>query len=197
MKRRPLLILLAVVATLGAIGATGVGIGWALVCRGNRCPSLEQLEKYQPRQTSRLYAADGRFIAEIGLERRTLMKLDQIPKHVQQAFVITEDKRFYDHGGIDFSRIFGAMLANVRNRGISQGFSTITMQLARNLFPENLKAREKTLTRKLREAKVARAIEAKYSKDRILELYLNQIYLGNGAYGVESVSYTHLRAHET
>ena len=189
MKRRPLFIFLAVVAVLGALGVTGLGIGWAMVCSGNKCPSLEQLEKYQPRQTSRLYAADGRFIAEIGLERRTLVKLDQIPKHVQQAFVITEDKRFYHHGGIDFSRIFGAVLANVRNRGISQGFSTITMQLARNLFPENLKAREKTLTRKLREAKVARAIEAKYSKDRILELYLNQIYLGNGAYGVESAAH--------
>ncbi|NBW66068.1 hypothetical protein EBR44_09945, partial [bacterium] len=189
MKRRPLFIFLAVVAVLGALGVTGLGIGWAMVCSGNKCPSLEQLEKYQPRQTSRLYAADGRFIAEIGLERRTLVKLDQIPKHVQQAFVITEDKRFYSHGGIDFSRIFGAVLANVRNRGISQGFSTITMQLARNLFPENLKAREKTLTRKLREAKVARAIEAKYSKDRILELYLNQIYLGNGAYGVESAAH--------
>ena len=189
MKRRPLLLFLALVAAVGAIGVTGVGIGWAVVCGGTKCPSLEQLEKYQPRQTSRLYAADGRFIAEIGLERRTLVKLEQIPKHVQQAFVITEDKRFYDHGGIDFFRIFGAVLANVRNRGISQGFSTITMQLARNLFPENLKAREKTITRKLREAKVARAIEAKYSKDRILELYLNQIYLGNGAYGVESAAH--------
>src|ERR1039458_9944910 len=158
------------------------------VCHGNSCPSLAGLEKYQPRQTSRLYAADGRLIAAIGTERRTLATLDQIPKQVQDAFVIVEDKRFYSHGGIDFLRIFGAGFANLRAGGIAQGFSTITMQLARNLFPERLNAREKTLGRKLREAKVARAIEAKYTKDRILELYLNQIYLGNGAFGVETAS---------
>ena len=189
MKRRPLLIVLAVVAVLATFGGIAAGVAWALVCRNDSCPALAGLEQYQPRQTSRLYAADGRFVAEIGLERRTLIRLDQIPKHVQQAFVITEDKRFYSHGGIDFGRIVGAGFANLRARGIAQGFSTITMQLARNLFPERLKAREKTLTRKLREAKVARAIEAKYSKDRILELYLNQIYLGNGAYGVETASH--------
>ena len=187
-RRRPLLLALAVVAALGVAGLVAAGIGWTLVCRGTTCPSLAGLEQYQPRQTSRIYAADGRFIAELGLERRTLVKLDQIPRQVQQAFIITEDKRFYAHGGIDFYRIFGASLANLRAAGIAQGFSTITMQLARNLFPERLNAREKTLTRKLREAKVARAIEAKYSKDRILELYLNQIYLGNGAYGIETAS---------
>jgi penicillin-binding protein 1A len=188
MKRRPLLIVAATAAALAALGAVAAGVSWGLVCSGDSCPSLAGLEQYQPRQTSRLYAADGRFIAEIGLERRTLIRLDQIPAQVQQAFVLTEDKRFYSHGGIDFARIIGAGLANMRARGIAQGFSTITMQLARNLFPERLNAREKTITRKLREAKVAREIEARYSKDRILELYLNQIYLGNGAYGVETAS---------
>jgi penicillin-binding protein 1A len=188
LKNRKVVIALAVVAVLAVAGLLVAAGSWAYVCRGTVCPSLAGLEQYQPRQTSRLYAADGRFIAEIGLERRTLVKLDQIPKQVQQAFIITEDKRFYSHGGIDWLRIFGASFANLRARGIAQGFSTITMQLARNLFPENLRAREKTLTRKLREAHVARAIEAKYSKDRILELYLNQIYLGNGAYGVETAS---------
>ena len=187
-SRRPLLIALAILAGVALIGLVGAGIGWSLVCRGTVCPSLTSLEQYQPRQTSRIYAADGRFVAEIGLERRTLIKLEQIPRVVEQAFVITEDKRFYSHGGIDFYRIFGASLANLRAAGIAQGFSTITMQLARNLFPERLNAREKTIMRKLREAKVSRDIEAKYSKNRILELYLNQIYLGNGAYGVESAS---------
>ena len=188
MRRRPLHIVLAVLAALAALGILAAAIGWAVVCHGDTCPSLAGLEQYQPRQTSRLYAADGRFIAEIGLERRTLAKLSEIPLPVRQAFIVTEDKRFYSHGGIDFLRIFGASFANLRARGIAQGFSTITMQLARNLFPANLNAREKTLGRKLREAKVARAIEAKYSKDRILELYLNQIYLGNGAFGVETAS---------
>ena len=186
--KRPHVIALLGIAGLGALGLAVAGVSWALVCRGTSCPSLTGLEQYQPRQTSRLFAADGRFIAEIGQERRTLARLDQIPQHVRDAFLIIEDKRFYAHGGIDFFRIFGASIANIRAGGVVQGFSTITMQLARNLFPDRLNVRDKGLTRKLREAKVARAIEAKYSKDRILELYLNQIYLGNGAYGVETAS---------
>src|SRR5690349_15821337 len=160
---------------------------WALVCRAGRCPSVEVLDEYTPRQTSKLYAADGRFIAEIGLERRTVVKIDQIPTVVRNAFVVTEDKRFYEHAGVDWQRVPSAILNDLRTRSWSQGFSTITMQLARNIFPERI-SREKTLVRKLKEAKVARAIEAKYSKDKILELYLNQIYLGNGAYGVETAS---------
>jgi penicillin-binding protein 1A len=187
LKRRTFVVL-TVFASLAALGAIVAGITWAFVCRGNSCPSLAGLEKFQPRQTSRLYAADGRFVAEIGLERRTLVRLDQIPKQVQNAFIAIEDKRFYSHGGIDYWRIIGAGFANLRARGISQGFSTITMQLARNLFPERINYRERTISRKLREVKVALAIERRYSKDRILELYLNQIYLGNGAYGVETAS---------
>ena len=164
-----------------------VVLGWLLVCRGNECPSISALDKYNPRQTSKLFAADGRFVAELGLERRTLAPIDQIPKVLKAAFVITEDKRFYDHHGIDMVRVFRAGIANVRSVGFAQGFSTITMQLARNVFPQAL-SREKTILRKLREAKIARAIESKYSKDRILELYLNQINLGGGAYGVETAS---------
>src|SRR2546421_3952480 len=160
---------------------------WALVCRAGRCPAVEVLDEYTPRQTSKLYAADGRFIAEIGLERRTVVKLEQIPPIVRKAFVATEDKRFYEHAGVDWKRVPAAIVNDVRTHSWSQGFSTITMQLARNIFPERI-SREKNLVRKLKEAKVARAIESKYSKDRILELYLNQIYLGNGAYGVESAA---------
>ena len=160
---------------------------WTLACRGSACPSVAVLDQFTPRQTSKLYAADGRFITEIGLERRTLVKLGEIPKAVQEAFVITEDKRFYQHHGIDWIRVFGAGLRNVRAGGYVQGFSTLTMQLARNIFTAKI-SREKTLTRKIKEAKVAREIEARYSKAKILELYLNQIYLGNGAYGVETAS---------
>jgi len=160
---------------------------WELVCRDDRCPSVDVLKGFQPRQTSKLYAADGSFLAELGLERRTLLRLNEIPKPVRDAFVITEDKRFYEHKGIDWNRVFGAMAHDIMRGGFAQGFSTITMQLARNIFPETL-TREKTLVRKLKEAKVARAIEARYPKDTILELYLNQIYLGNGAYGVEAAA---------
>jgi penicillin-binding protein 1A len=172
---------------LTAFGLGGAYGSWALVCRDGRCPPIQILDTYTPRQTSKVYAADGRFVAEIGLERRTLVKIAEIPKVVKDAFVLTEDKRFYEHSGIDWIRVPGAALRNLRAGSWEQGFSTITMQLARNVFPERI-SREKNLIRKVKEAKVARAIEARYSKDKILELYLNQINLGNGAYGVETAS---------
>ncbi|MEX2179135.1 MAG: PBP1A family penicillin-binding protein [Gemmatimonadaceae bacterium] len=166
--------------------------GWALVCRPGACPSVDELDAYQPRQTSKLFAADGRFISELGLERRTLLAITDMPPVLRDAFLVIEDKRFYDHGGIDFWRVPGAAWNVVKTRSFSQGFSTITMQLAGNIFPERINRRETSglaaLTRKLKEIKVARAIEVKYPKDRILELYLNQIYLGNSAYGVETAS---------
>jgi penicillin-binding protein 1A len=166
--------------------------GWALVCRSGQCPAVEELDHYQPRQTSKLYAADGRFIAELGLERRTLITISDMPPALRSAFLTVEDKRFYDHGGIDWYRVPGAAFSVIRTRSFSQGFSTITMQLSGNIFPERINRRENSgwgaLTRKLKEIKVARAIERKYPKDRILELYMNQIYLGNGANGVETAS---------
>ena len=160
---------------------------WTLVCRGTRCPSIDVLERYQPRQTSRLFAIDGRFVAELGVERRTLATLEEIPQVVQDAFVTTEDKRFYRHRGIDWFRIPSATMTNVRAGSFVEGFSTITMQLARNVFPTKL-TREKSPVRKLKEIKVARRIERRYPKEKILELYLNQINLGSGAHGVETAS---------
>src|SRR6476659_2033383 len=188
-RRHPLLVrALLLFLTFGIASLFGLAFGaWALVCRGGQCPPVDALNDYTPRQTSKLYAADGRFIAELGLERRTLVKLADIPKSVQLAFIITEDKRFYDHAGIDWTRVFGALAADVVHRNFAQGFSTLTMQLARNIFTDQI-SREKTLTRKLKEAKVAREIEQNYPKEKILELYLNQIYLGNGAYGVETAA---------
>src|SRR6187549_1955332 len=160
---------------------------WNLVCRGTRCPSIDVLERYQPRQTSRLYAIDGRFVAELGVERRTLATLEEIPRVVQDAFVVTEDKRFYSHHGVDWFRIPGATVTNLRAGAFVEGFSTITMQLARNIFPTKL-TREKSPVRKLKEIRVARQLEKRYSKEKILELYLNQINLGSGAHGVETAS---------
>jgi penicillin-binding protein 1A len=171
---------------LFAVGAGLMYASWALICRGSQCPTIESLAEYTPNQTSKLYAVDGRFIAELGLERRTLVKYDEIPKVVVDAFVSTEDKRFFSHAGIDWYRAAGVILKSPVN-GFSEGFSTITMQLARNIFPEQI-TREKSPVRKLKEAKVARQIEAKYDKKRILELYFNQIDLGHGAYGVETAS---------
>lgn len=187
-RRRPWLAWLVVLALFGgAVGAGVLGGAWMVICQDGRCPSIASLEAYVPRQTSKVYAADGRFITELGLERRTLVRLDQIPMHVRNAVVMTEDHRFYQHNGIDYRRIFGSVVRNVRAGRYAQGFSTITMQLARNVFSDRI-SREKTLLRKLKEARVARAIEQRYSKDKILELYLNQVYLGNGAYGVETAA---------
>jgi penicillin-binding protein 1A len=175
-------------ATFGASFVAGLAYaGWSLVCRAGECPAVEEFENYQPRQTSKLYAADGRFIAELGLERRTLLRLADMPPMLRNAFLVVEDKRFYEHSGIDWMRVGGAIVYDLRTRSMGQGFSTLTMQLARNIFPERI-SREKTPTRKLKEAKVARMIEAKYPKDRILELYMNQISLGNGAHGVETAA---------
>jgi penicillin-binding protein 1A len=188
-KRHPTAFRFFLVTTILVV-TFGTGLmysAWVLVCEGDRCPPIQSLEQYTPKQTSKLYAVDGRFIAELGTERRTLVKLSEIPKVVQDAFVVTEDKRFYEHSGIDWYRVAGALVHNIRRGRYAQGFSTITMQLARNIFPERI-SREKTIVRKIKEAKVAREIEARYSKQKILELYLNQINLGNGAYGVETAS---------
>jgi penicillin-binding protein 1A len=172
----------------GASFVVGLGYAsWAMVCRAGRCPPATAFQDYEPRQPSKLYAMDGRFVAELGIERRTLVKIADIPQLVQKAFVVTEDKRFYQHAGIDWRRIPGAVVNDARHLSWNEGFSTITMQLARNIFPERI-SRDKSLVRKLKEAKVAREIESQYSKDKILELYLNQIYLGNGAYGLAAAA---------
>jgi penicillin-binding protein 1A len=187
-KRHPTFVRVVLLSLtfLIAVGGGALYGTWSLICRGSQCPSIEILAEYTPHQTSKLYAIDGRFIAELGLEKRTLVKIDEIPKLVQDAFISTEDKRFYEHAGIDWHRAASVLIRSPLH-GYSQGFSTITMQLARNVFPEKI-SREKSVIRKIKEAKVARAIEAKYDKKKILELYLNQIDLGHGAYGVETAS---------
>ena len=181
------------VAVLVLAGAYGTGLvygSWTRVCAGEHCPSISRLisagDDVQM-QTSKVYAADGRLISELGLERRTVLPLSEIPPAVRRAFVATEDKRFYAHNGIDYVRILGALKANLVSLGYTQGFSTITMQLARNIFPDEI-SREKKLTRKLKEARVAVEIEQNFPKDTILQLYLNQIDLGAGAHGVEAAA---------
>src|SRR6059036_3500515 len=176
-------------AVLVAAYVVGLAYGsWTRVCAAERCHSISRLIGGPgPQQTSKVYAADGRLMTELGLERRTVLTLNEIPLAVRQAFIATEDKRFYDHHGIDYWRILGAAKANLLSFGYSQGFSTITMQLARNIFPDEI-SREKKLTRKLKEARVAMEIEHAFPKDTILQLYLNQIDLGAGAHGVEAAA---------
>ena len=183
--RRNLLVALAALATFSA----GIGLAvWFTICSRESCPSVESLGSYDPDQAAKVYAADGRLITDLGLERRTVVSLADMSPAVVSAFLNTEDKRFYEHHGIDWIRVFGAMKDIVVERRIAGGASTITMQLARNLWPEDISYRDRSPRRKLREARVALEIEKKFSKDKILELYLNQINLGNRAYGVEAAS---------
>ena len=182
-------ILVGLLAFLGFFFALALG-AWTRACAGEACPSIASLnpDVFSPEQASKVYAADGRLITDFGLERRTVVPLEQMAPAVKAAFVVTEDKRFYRHHGVDYFRVIGAVKNNILEMRFAEGFSTITMQLARNLWPENISGRDRSPRRKIREAQVAFEIEQNYSKDRILELYLNQIGLGNGAYGVESAS---------
>ena len=142
-------------------------------------PSLEKLTDYHPKQPLRIYTEDGALIGEFGEERRAVVRLRDTPKYMRQAILAAEDERFYEHGGVDTLGILRAALANLVSGGAKEGASTITMQVARNFFLSS----EKTLQRKLNEALLAIKIEHVLSKDEILELYINHIYLGQRAYG--------------
>ena len=147
-------------------------------------PDVSTLSYYEPALTTRIFASDGSLIGTLYRENRTWTKLDEISPKLRDAILAIEDTRFYEHSGVDFRGVGRAVLAKVTGRGGKQGASTITMQLARALF---LSSRQ-TLDRKLKEVLVAKEIEKNFTKDEILELYLNQIYLGSGAYGVHSAS---------
>ena len=142
-------------------------------------PSLEALTDYRPKIPLRVYSADGKLIGEFGEERRAVVALAQVPKSLIDAIVAAEDERFYQHGGVDYLGVARAALSNFASGGVRQGASTITMQVARNFFL----SKEKTLTRKFNEMLLAFKIESNLSKQQIIELYINQIYLGQRAYG--------------
>jgi penicillin-binding protein 1A len=163
------------------------GFFW-MRCGVRGCPDVDMLKGYMPDQASSLVDRNGEEIAKLFVTRRVVVPVDSMPEHLLNAFVAIEDRRFWDHGGVDWRRVAGALLKNVKSGGIEEGSSTITMQLARNVFPDKLPASQRTLTRKLGEARVAREIEARYTKREIIELYLNQIYFGSGAYGVQAAS---------
>ena len=173
------------------IGLAIAVVAWWLVwetCGLRGCPSVDLLAAYQPGGAPVVLDRDGDEVARLSPVSRDLVALSELPDHVADAFLAVEDKRFYEHGGVDWRRFGGSMLANVKAGGVAQGASTITMQLARNVFPERLPGAERTPRRKLLEMRVAREIEARFTKDEILELYLNHIYFGGSLYGVESAA---------
>ena len=172
--------------TLGALGIVGVtavaGVIWHLA---QDLPPLDLLQGYQPSLVTTVYADDRQPIGQFFIERRTLTPLENIPKTLTQAVIATEDVRFFEHPGLDYIGILRAAWTNLRHGGKKvEGASTITQQLARSLF---LSA-ERSYDRKLRELILAYKMEAVSTKEQILETYLNQIYFGQGSYGVASAA---------
>ena len=169
---------LAVVGAL--LGAFVLALLWPTL------PPLDALTDYQPKIPLRIVSADGDLLGEFGEERRAIIRISEVPDVMKHAILAAEDERFYQHGGVDYLSVLRAAAANVTS-GTQQGAGTITMQVARNFFL----TREKTVSRKLREVMLAWKIEASLPKDEILELYVNQIFLGQRAYGFSAASQTY------
>ncbi len=159
-------------------------VGYAAAIVYPTLPSLEALTSYNPKIPLQIFSTEGYLIGEFGEERRALVKIGDVPQQLRQAILAAEDERFYEHGGVDYIGVVRAALHNFTSGSASQGASTITMQVARNFFL----SKEKTFTRKFNEALLAFKIEHSLSKDQILEIYINQIYLGQRAYGFASAA---------
>jgi len=177
--------LLAWILSLAMYGGIAVAVLGMVLYKGltRDLPDVTQLQNYNPPVVSRVHASDGRLMAEFASERRVFVPIERIPQRVIDAFLSAEDKNFYTHPGVDFIGITRAVVNNFKT-GSMQGASTITQQVAKNFLIGN----EQTYMRKIREAELAFRIEAAYSKDEILELYLNEIFLGMRAYGVASAA---------
>jgi penicillin-binding protein 1A len=178
----------AVLALLLLVGVAGGGAGWVAYQHYSAdLPDVDGLRNYQPPVMSRLYAGDSRLLAELATERRIFVPIGAIPDTVKQAFISAEDQNFYTHRGIDPIAIIRAALFDLAHAGQGKrpiGASTITQQVAKNMLLDN----QISFARKAKEAILAMRIEQNLSKDRILELYLNEIYLGQGSYGVAAAS---------
>ncbi len=169
------------------LGLAAIGVALAMIILAlayPNLPSLEVLTDYRPKIPLRVYTADGFLIGEFGEERRSLVRIHEVPNVMKQAILAAEDDRFYQHGGVDYIGILRAAGANLAGGGKRQGASTITQQVAKNFFLSG----EKTYTRKFYEALLSFKIENNLSKDQILELYVNQIFLGQRAYGFAAAS---------
>ena len=174
--------------TLAVVFVVGTPLTLWERCGIMGCPDVGRLVSFQPDGAPVVMDRNGVVLARLMPVLRQVVSLADLPAHVPQAFIAVEDRRFRSHGGVDWVRVVGAAVANVRAGGVRQGSSTITMQVARNVFPDRIRAQDRTFRRKLVEARVAREIEDRFTKDQILELYLNHIYFGGGAYGVEAAS---------
>lgn len=177
----------AVGAAVLAIAGTLYFDSWIATCGFEVCPTGKEIKSFEPPQGGRILDRYGEMIGRLQMVRRVNVPLDAVPAHVRAAFIATEDRRFYKHRGLDWTGFARAAVRNIAAGGVREGFSTITMQVARNTFVAR-KFDERSLKKKMIELRVARLIERNLTKNRILELYLNVIYLGNGVYGVEAAS---------
>ena len=190
-KRRSLIIkfvglVFAAVMIVFVVGLGGAGFFLWKVSKD--LPDYEVLARYEPPVMTRIHADDGSLIAEFSRERRIYVPFSAIPPRVIQAFLSAEDKSFYTHGGLDIQGIIRAVVTNLAHSGAHHkvGASTITQQVAKNF----LLSSDQTMERKLKEVLLSVRIERAFTKDQILELYLNEIYLGAGAYGVAAAADT-------
>lgn len=171
-----------------AFGALCAGVAWgAWVHICDNCPSIAQIYAFEPKEATQLYAADGTLLAELAIERRTPIRLEDLPPHVYNAFIAVEDRRFWGHDGVDLRRTTRAFIDFVFNGYDVAGGSTITQQLAGAMFSASVDRRDISIRRKLREIRVAFALESAYRKQEILEAYLNQINF-DGVYGIEAAA---------
>ena len=171
----------------GGLAVLALAAAYSSTCGFATCPSAESIQAFRPSEGSRVLDRKGRPLGRLTYVRRVNVPLEDVPKHVRAAFVAVEDRRFYFHNGVDWRSAIRAALRNIRSLGVQEGFSTITMQVVRNAFVPHL-AGERSLRRKLIEISLARRLEKSLTKQQILELYLNVIYLGNGVYGIEAAS---------
>jgi penicillin-binding protein 1A len=176
--------LIPVIVTLTLLILPAVLLGFTALLSYPTLPSLEVLTDYRPKIPLRIYSAEGILLSEFGEERRALVKISEVPEIMKKAILAAEDDRFYEHGGVDYLGVLRAAISNFTSGTAKQGASTITMQVARNFFL----TKEKTLSRKFNEVLLTFKIEHSLSKDDILQLYINQIYLGQRSYGFAAAS---------
>ena len=170
-----------ILIALGMLGVLSI-----ILILSRDLPSLEQLENYDPDLVTRIYSADGKVLNELFVQKRVFIELDKIPEHMQYAVVSSEDRRFFDHWGLSMRSIARAVMINTLSLSYRQGFSTLTQQLARNLYKSV--GFEDSILRKVKEMITAIQIERTYTKDEILEMYLNTVHFGHGTYGVEAAT---------
>lgn len=164
-----------------------IGTIWLLKNLSSDLPDLDRLKQYEPRLTTRILDCNGEVLAELFAQRRLMVPLNRIPQHTIDAIITIEDRRFFNHWGVDIIRIGRAAFVDITTFSFRQGASTITQQLARDLYLH----KRRTIPRKIREVLTALQIESHYSKREILEMYLTQIYFGHGAYGIAAASYSY------